>query len=472
MHQLFLSVYDINYYIAVKPPEWRQANLMALLITLVWGIHLLRLFSGWIFSLPMLIVSGMAPSIVLDKSRNAARGRQLEITGWIIAWLMFSALAATAASALVAEVGSAFILETVDSKSVPALLLALSLISMFGFILSFAVTFISTTLLGLLIVNLYIRSGPAGQGQILPPAKKTFHHSFALNSYVVTAALLTGFVISVVVVGGLIEQLEFEDRTEIMAHRGASLAAPENTMAAVRAAIDSGAQWVEIDVQETADGEVVVIHDRDLKKIGRVPLAIATSSLKELQEVDIGSWFAAEFSDERIPTLEQVLQLCKNRIRVNIELKYYGAQQALEQRVAIIVDANDMADQVVVMSLSLDGIREMRRLRPDWTLGLLSSVSVGNLGALDVDFLALNARFASRHLIRRMHQQGKDVMVWTVNDPVGMSSMASRGVDVIITDEPAVGVALMKQREQLEPSERLLMQLADIFQNPALHREQ
>jgi glycerophosphoryl diester phosphodiesterase len=199
---------------------------------------------------------------------------------------------------------------------------------------------------------------------------------------------------------------------------------------------------------------------------------VASSTLEELQQVDIGSWFGAEFSDERIPTLEQVLRLCKGRIRVNIELKYYGAQQQLEQRVADIVDANGMADQVVVMSLSLTGIKEMRRLRPDWTLGLLTSVAVGNLAALDVDFLAINARFASRHLIRRMHRQGKDVMVWTVNDPVGMSSTASRGADVIITDEPALGVSLMKQRKQLEPTERLLMQLADIFQKPSLYREQ
>jgi glycerophosphoryl diester phosphodiesterase len=75
-------------------------------------------------------------------------------------------------------------------------------------------------------------------------------------------------------------------------------------------------------------------------------------------------------------------------------------------------------------------------------------------------------------LIRRLHVQGKDIMVWTVNDPVGMSAMASRGVDVIITDEPALGVSLMKEYEQLEPAERLLIQLADIFQKPSLYREQ
>ena len=472
VYWLLLSDYDINYYLAVKPPEWREAIVWALLIALAWGLNLLRLLISWVFCLPLMLLSGVTPAGALRESRNAARGQSLKVGAWLSAWLVVSTLAAMAASAVAGVMGSFFIGITVESESMKALLLALSLVSMFGFILSFAVTFISTSMLSLLITKLFLDSKLYSERQGLPIAASEGRYSFAFNPRVLAWGLFTGFLASILIVNGLMSQIRFEDQTEIMAHRGASFAAPENTLAAIRAAMDSGAQWVEIDVQETVDGEVIVIHDSDLKKIGRVPLGVADSTLKELQLVDIGSWFGEEFSDERIPTLEQVLRLCKDRIRVNIELKYYGAQQQLEQRVADIVDASGMADQVVVMSLSLAGIREMHRLRPDWTLGLLTSVAVGNLAAMEVDFLAINARFASRHLIRRMHQQGKDVMVWTVNDPVGMSSMASRGADVIITDEPALGVSLMEQRQQLEPTERLLMQLADIFQKPSLYREQ
>ena len=112
------------------------------------------------------------------------------------------------------------------------------------------------------------------------------------------------------------------------------------------------------------------------------------------------------------------------------------------------------------------------RLRPHWYLGLLSSIAVGDLAGLDVDFLALNARFASRNLIRQLHRQGKEVMVWTINDPLGMSVMMSRGVDAIITYDPALGVSVLRQREALRPSERLLMYLADLFQQPSLIKEQ
>jgi len=199
---------------------------------------------------------------------------------------------------------------------------------------------------------------------------------------------------------------------------------------------------------------------------------VAGSTLEQLQQVDIGSWFGAEFADQRIPTLEEVLLLCKGRIGVNIELKYYGKQVRLEQRVAEIVERTGMMEQVMFMSLSYDGIQILHGLRPEWKVGLLSSVALGRLAELDVDFLALNGRAASRNLIRQAHKMGKQVMVWTVNDPVAMASMIGRGADALITDEPELAVTVLEHFEQLEPTERLLIQLADLFDRPGLYREQ
>jgi len=289
---------------------------------------------------------------------------------------------------------------------------------------------------------------------------------------VVAWSLLAGVIISLLFANFQLARLEIEDKTEIMAHRGASADAPENTIAAIQGAIDSGADWVEIDVQETMDGEIVVIHDSDLKKIGGVNLAVATSTAAELQTVDIGSLFSVDFSDQRVPLLKQVLAMCKDTIGINIELKYYGKEKQLERRVAELVEAAEMVEQVMVMSLNYSGIQEMRRLRPDWTLGLLSSVALGNLSELDVDFLALNGRAASRQLVRSAHEQGKKIMVWTINDAVGMSNMMGRGADAIITDEPALAVHVRQQRKELEPAQRLLMQLADIFEQPFHYGDQ
>jgi glycerophosphoryl diester phosphodiesterase len=472
VYWFFLTDYDINYYITIKPPEWRRAVLLGALICLPWGLHLMSLFIDWIFCLPLMLLGAEKSAGALSASRKMAAGQRWRIGAWLLLWLVLSTLAAGVVSVLISGIGSTAIHSSVEAESMNALVLALSMASMAGYVVSFLVAFVGTALLSLLILELFAARCPHAGNSLKTDAGYAGRYSFTLNRYTLAGGLSAGFLAALWIVHGLIGNIMIEDRTEIMAHRGASLVAPENTMAAIRGAIESGAQWVEIDVQETADGEVVVIHDRDLKKIALVPLVVATSTLEQLRQVDIGSWFAAEYSEQRIPTLEEVLTYCRNKIRVNIELKYYGEQQRLEQRVADIVDAAGMAEQVVVMSLSQAGIERMRRLRPDWTLGLLSTVSVGDLAALDVDFLAINARFASRRAIRHIHEQGKYVMVWTVNDPVGMSSMLNRGADVIITDAPALGVELIRQREQLQPPERLLMQLADIFHKPSLYQEQ
>ncbi len=100
---------------------------------------------------------------------------------------------------------------------------------------------------------------------------------------------------------------------QIMAHRGASVAAPENTMAAFRQAIDDGADWIEIDVQETADGEVVVSHDSDFMKLSGNPLKIWDAKLDDLSDIDIGTWVDPKYSDERVPTLSRSCVCAKTR---------------------------------------------------------------------------------------------------------------------------------------------------------------
>ncbi len=194
-------------------------------------------------------------------------------------------------------------------------------------------------------------------------------------------------------------------------------------MAAFRQAIVDGADWIEIDVQETADGEVVVAHDSDFMKLSGNPLKIWDATLADLTDIDIGSWVDPKFSDERVPTLTDVLRLCKDKIGVNIELKYYGHDQQLEQRVVDIVEAEQMADQVMVMSLKPEGVAKMKALRPNWRCGLLLSVYVGKLKNIEADFLAVNSKFATRNFVRRAHKLEKEVFVWTVNDAATMSQV-------------------------------------------------
>ncbi|HBS50565.1 MAG TPA: glycerophosphodiester phosphodiesterase, partial [Rhodobacteraceae bacterium] len=247
----------------------------------------------------------------------------------------------------------------------------------------------------------------------------------------------------------------------LIAHRGVAGARPENTMAAVEKAIEDGADWVEIDVQETADGEVVVIHDSDFMKIAGVDLKVWDATMEDIAEIDIGSWFGPDYEAERAPTLRAVLDAAKGRAGVLIELKYYGHDERLEARVAEIVAAAGMEDQVQVMSLKLPGVRKMAGLRPDWPAGLLASASLGRVWELDVDFLAVNQAAASPLLVRKLRERGKPLYVWTVDDALSMSAMVSLGASGLITNEPALARDVLAQREALSRGERAVLLLAD-----------
>jgi glycerophosphoryl diester phosphodiesterase len=217
---------------------------------------------------------------------------------------------------------------------------------------------------------------------------------------------------------------------------------------------------VELDVQESADGEVVVMHDSDFMKIAGIDLKTWDATADDLADIDIGSWFDPGYASERTPLLRDVLALAKDSgSGILIELKYYGHDEMLEQRVAEVVEDAGMTDQVRAMSLKYDAVRKMKALRPDWQVGLLATATVGDLPALEADFLAVNTATASAGLVRDAREAGKEVYVWTVNDPLSMSRMASLGVSGLITDEPALAREVLEQRAALSAAERLVLAL-------------
>jgi glycerophosphoryl diester phosphodiesterase len=243
----------------------------------------------------------------------------------------------------------------------------------------------------------------------------------------------------------------------IFAHRGAAAEAPENTLAAFKLAGTQHTDYVELDVQETSDGVVVVAHDADLMKVGGSPLKIWEGTAGQLTVVDIGSYVGPQFASERVPTLAQALAACKGVSRVDIELKDYGHNERLEERVVELVEAAQMQDAIVTMSLSRNMVEKMKRLRPAWTSGLLSAKAIGDLSGVPADFLAVEKSMATRRFIRRAHRAGKPVYVWTVDDPARMVRMIGLGVDGIITNRPGVARDVVDRYAKMTQAERLFL---------------
>ncbi len=460
-----LTEFDINYYLQKKPPIFWGAAALIGTILLLMALVLLRVTISWIFALPLVLFEDVPPRDALRTSRERATGHRPKIAAIIVAWLITVSLLSSLATGLVGLLGRLIIPRA--THSIPWLILSVGGMLLLLLAVNLATTLLSNTTFAVVLTNLYRRIADPGEidvQKLIPAATPRTAVVLHMSRWKIASAALTAATVAAVIGGVALRSFRLKDHSTITAHRGASAAAPENTLASVQRAIDDGTDWVEIDVQESKDGVVMVVHDSDLKKLGGANLKIWEATAAELQQIDIGSSFSPDFSDQRVPTLEDVLELCKGKTRLNIELKYYGHDQQLEQRVVDLVEAHDMQDDIVIMSLKYDGVIKTKKLRPNWKVGLLTAVAFGDLTTRDqADFLAVNRDLATRRFIRSAHRANKEVFVWTVNTPIGISAMAGRGVDSIITDKPKLARTVLEQRKGLSSAERLLIELAELF---------
>ena len=459
-----LGDYDINYYLAEQPPAFQAALACGAVLAAGLTLVLAWLASGWILSLPLVLFEGLAPREALAESRRRTAGSRRVVVMLLLAWGLASVVISFLTTSAV--VLGARQLVPLATGTLPRLVFAIGGTLAVWFAASLVVNLVTTVSFSAVLSEAYRRLSAVGHVEAAPlPAGRLSAAAgrLRLNRRRVAALLCVGCAF-VATLGGLAaRQVRFDDDVVVIGHRGAGKFAPENTLASVERAIADGADWVEVDVQETTDGEVVVVHDSDFMKLAGVPLKVWEATIAEVEAVDVGSRFDPAFAGERVPTLAAVLEACRGRAGVTIELKDYGHGQMLEERVAGIVEACGMERDVVVMSLKPAVVKRMKSLRPDWTVGLLMSVSVGDASTLEADFLAVNARYVSRGFVRRAHRAGKQVFVWTTNDAVSISRMIGRGVDGVITDDPDLARRVIVQRAALSPVERVVLELAELL---------
>lgn len=464
-----LSDYDINYYLTTQPTQYWITTVISGLLLLTMVVILVRKLLAWSVALPLVLFAGVTPAKSFARSEEFTRGHKLKLTKILAIWTLLALILGAVLSGIILQLGSWLIPGFYESIQwlVPVLGAIVALWTLGNFVS----TVFTTGSFAYVLVTFYEQYGSGEENTDLASIAGK-HPTHVCKPTAVKLALVLGVAaLSAVLVGNwLLDGIQISDSVTVIAHRGAAGKAPENTLASIKQAIADGTDWVEIDVQETLDGEVVVIHDSDFMKLAGINLKVWDGTLEQIQKIDIGSWFDPQFSAERVPTLAAVLTEAKGKAGVVIELKYYGHDQQLEQRVVDIVERLGMTDDIVIMSLKYAGIQKIRALRPSWTIGLLSVTAIGNLARLDVDFLAVARSMATSGFVHRSHAHGKQVFVWTINDMVTLSRMMSIGVDGIITDEPALARKVIEDRADLNPAERLLLHTTALFGKPEPQR--
>ena len=468
-----LAEHDINYYLSLQPPEWRWALILGGVWAAAWSLGAAWLAGRLILALPAW-VDGHRPF------RGAARrswaltrgyaGRLLRLLGMAVAaWLLARFLVDGAFFAL-----SSWTIGWIAdlTPSLRVLVLALAGHTAASFLLDAVVAFLGFAVVATVLTRFYLKdtdlhgeAPPSPRLSEIPGTLRTL-----LDPALHPVRLVPGLaLLAILALAGsnlLLERIPEPGSVQIHAHRAGPPPAPENTLAALERAIDEGADYSEIDAQRTRDGVVVVVHDADYMRVAGDPRRVRDADWADVAELVQRPDDGSPPGERRLATLDDFLERARDRIGLNIELKYYGPDPELAPEVVRIVREAGMEDQVVLMSLSLEPLRRIRELAPDLSVGYVSAVAVGDLRRLPVDFLAVSRAQLSSHLLRSAREGGMDVLVWTVNDPGAMAELILRGVDGLITDHPGRAHGVNRELQELPAAGRLLLRFHGVVGDP------
>ena len=248
-----------------------------------------------------------------------------------------------------------------------------------------------------------------------------------------------------------------DDSFILIAHRGASAYYPENTIPAFEAAIEMGAEMIELDVQLTKDGVPVVFHDADIARCTNGRGRIKNHTLEELKKLDAGKWFARKFKGTRIPTLEEVLELSRGRIALNIEIKTESVtdeyRHGIEEKCIELVREYDMQDHVLFSSFDYRAVRHIKRLDDQMPAALLYNAGLSQyklpselINIYSADAFNCSQRQLTKKWLADIKANGFPVYIYTVNKVERMRELISLGVDGIFTNKPDVLKKTLEQR--------------------------
>jgi glycerophosphoryl diester phosphodiesterase len=230
--------------------------------------------------------------------------------------------------------------------------------------------------------------------------------------------------------------------TLVIAHRGASRDAPENTISAFELALDQGADAIELDVHLSRDEQPVVIHDFSLERTTDGSGPVGARTVRELKRLDAGGWHAPGFRGQRIQTLQEVLERFRDRARFWIELK--GGSKVyptIEERVVSVLEIYDVVERVVVQSFDHSALVNVHGMNQAVALGALVAhppLDPAAVAALPARAICPGAHLLTEDALAGIRRAGLECYVWTVNEPVDMDRLAGWGVSGIITDRPGL----------------------------------
>lgn len=467
-----LSAHDINYYLTVQPSEWWWAVGLGGLAAMVWGFGVLYLAGRSLLALPLYLdyeEHGGARTIRQALARSWERtwgtgGRLLRLMlvaglGWGVTRLVVDAL-------ILGGLGLAveWFTGTVTSLRIVVLLVFLHLAVSVA--VDALIGFLGFTFLAALLTGYYYRATDLhiGSGPVLRIRAVHRRGARRLLAWLRPRRLLSllvlllggSFLLSGLLLDRSLATMASPEPVLVSAHRGGPPPAPENTLAALERAIEAGADYSEVDVQLSRDGELLMVHDADFMRVAGDRRRVVEADYEALQGLVQQPDDGSAVEERRVATLGEFMDRARGRIHLMIELKYYGWDPRLARAVVDEVRRMGMEEEVLLTSLDQRALRQLAELAPELPRGYVSTVALGDPAGLPADFLAVPEGRADRTFIRNAPIP---VHVWTVNEAVRMARYIDRGAAGILTDDPALAVRVREELVALPPAARILLQV-------------
>ena len=467
IYQIFISEFDLNYYWYIRPTEWYRAVTIGGIWAGIWAITSLILSACLLPALPSYLDGKRTLKESFEevwKAPMAQTLRFLKVIGITAAgWVMFRFLAETL-------LFSTFFFLSDWASSQFESLRPLAMIAG-GYIFTTVVvggvfSFFGFSLISTIISKFYfnvnrpelMREAPGFRSLTVKTLKYIIWWVKPVRAAVLILTLLiASFVTSTFIIS---EDLGLgdEDRLMVIGHRANAGGAPENSLSALENSIELGVPMVEIDVQLTADSVAILWHDEDLIRMTGDPRRVRQVRSNEIESLYLRSVNSQYQESDRVATLEQFLQRSKGRVKLMIELKYYGFYPELAEKTVEMIRDYEMEDQVLMKSPNYNAVIQLREIAPDLAVGYVSRAAVGDISRLPVHFLSVNHLNLTNERVRTIRERGMTIYAWTVNNREDMITVIEKRVNGIITDYPEITLPLVEEINQLSAVERYLLE--------------
>jgi glycerophosphoryl diester phosphodiesterase len=473
---LLLTGHDINSYLAARPPAFWIAFGIGGVLAAAALVLMAYLYVRWVFALPILLFETRPAITALTESRNRVRGAGWRIGEILLCWHVLAAVV-TAAVLYLLHLASDGLLGLLSGPGI--LRVVVEVLAAVNALAAAGLAFLHFSVHALLILNLYEQR--SAQESIPLPDFLQNHQPAAQALRSGRLAWWRGSVVCCVLLLLLWFVLPSvpaltEGPVLVAGHRGYGKTdtrppaerVPENTIPAFLKAIECGADFGELDVQETRDGKIVLNHDNDLQRVAGDPHAVWDLSWDEIQKLDVGQYAAPEYHGTRIPTLEEVIEAVRGKLKLNIEIKFDPSKKKhgnyrFAERVAELIARLQFEDQCVVTSLDDQGVLAAKKRNPKLRVGAIIGdvprvelpLVLGEEWKLPVDILVVPKGWVNEPRLKAARLANKEVHVWGAGTRQQMADLLDQGVHNLIVDHPEVLKDLLRERAGLSKAERL-----------------